>query len=111
MVAAAHVGPKPLPYKSLTAGSLAEAIRFCLSKEVRQSAQNIAKKLNTASGVKNAVRSFHAQLPLKQLRCDILGDQPAVWTYRRKNMEVKLSGVAAEVLARKQKIDQKKLKL
>ncbi|KAH6654803.1 hypothetical protein BKA67DRAFT_592773 [Truncatella angustata] len=86
MVAAAHVGPKPIPYKLLTADGLATAIRFCLSKEVVESARVIAKKLHASSGVKDAVRSFHAQLLLEQLRCDVLSDQPAHLKIDRKKL-------------------------
>lgn len=98
MVAAANVGPKPIPYKSLTADGLAAAIQFCLSEDVVTAAEKISGKLRTSSGVMNAVRSFHAQLPLEQLRCDILRGEPAVWIYKSKNLELRLSGVAAEIL-------------
>lgn len=110
-MAAANVGPKPIPYKSLTADNLAAAIRFCLSKEAIDSARAIAKKLDASSGVKNAVRSFHAKLPLEQLRCDILSDQPAVWIYKSKKTEIKLSGMASQVLSQHHRIEQKKLHL
>lgn len=86
-------------------------MRFCLSPEVKNSAHTISQKLCASSGVTNAVRSFHAQLPLLQLRCDILTDQPAVWSYKYKSLELKLSGMAAEILEKHLKIDRKKLKL
>lgn len=111
MVAAAGVGPNPIPYKALTADSLAAAIRFCFSPEVKNSAQVISQKLCASTGVTNAVRSFHAQLPLGQLRCDILQDQPAVWVWKHKGLKLKLSGIAAEILEKHLKIDRKKLEL
>lgn len=111
MVAAAGVGPNPIPYKFLTADSLATSIQFCLSPEVKKPANTIAQKLRASSGVRNAVRSFHAQLPMVQIRCDILCDQPAVWSYKHRGRELKLSGITAEILAQYLKIDRKKLKL
>ncbi|KAI3391137.1 hypothetical protein diail_7904, partial [Diaporthe ilicicola] len=54
MVAAAHVGPEPIPYKLLTAESLAAAIRFCMSQDVMKSAELLSGKLRTSSGVTNA---------------------------------------------------------
>ncbi|KAF7553273.1 hypothetical protein G7Z17_g3740 [Cylindrodendrum hubeiense] len=110
MAAAANAGPKPLPYKSLDADNLAEAIRFCLREDVVASAQEIAVRMKNESGVRKAAQSFHANLPLVDLPCDILKDRPAVWDYERKGKVVKLSGIAAEVLVDHLKVDRKSLK-
>ncbi|KPM42464.1 Sterol 3-beta-glucosyltransferase UGT80B1 [Neonectria ditissima] len=111
MAAAANAGPRPIPYKALDSDNLAGAIRFCLKEDVVASARTIALKMENESGVKRAAQSFHANLPMVGLPCDILKDRPAVWEYHRKDKVVKLSGVAAEVLFDHLKIDKKHLKL
>ena len=111
MVATANVGPAPIPYKTLNAGKLADAIRFCLSESTRSATWRIAQKICRSSGAEAAVRSFHRNLPVTQLSCDILPDHPAVWVYKKARKEIKLSGLAAEVLYQHLKVDRKSLKL
>ncbi|KAI0914163.1 putative sterol glucosyltransferase [Ustulina deusta] len=111
MVAASGAGPKPIPRQSLAVGNLVEAIRLCLKPETREAAQKIAAKMKTESGVKTAVASFHANLPIRGLECDVLKGQPAVWTYGGKGSQIKLSKVAAEILASRLIIDHKRLKM
>lgn len=111
MAAAANAGPRPIPYKTLDSKKLAEAILFCLKEDVVASAGKIAAKMEKECGVKRAAQSFHANLPMVGLPCDILKDRPAVWTYERKDKVVNLSGVAAEVLVDHLKVDRKHLKL
>lgn len=111
MIARAGAGPKPIPFKSLTAKNLTEAIQFCLTEEAERSAQSIAYNMSRENGVQTAVRSFYRHLPQPDLFCDIIPDQPAVWQYRRKNKTLKISGLAAEILMDHVKIDHKKLEL
>ncbi|KAI0537387.1 putative sterol glucosyltransferase [Xylaria digitata] len=110
-VAASGAGPKPIPQQSLTVDNLVEAIRLCLKPETREAAQRIAAKMKAESGVKTAVASFHANLPVRGLQCDVLKGQTAVWTYRGKGGQIKLSKVAAEILTSHLKIDYKRLKM
>lgn len=111
IVAAANAGPPPIAYKALSSDNLEDAIRFCLGEDIRASVQSIAKKMNQESGVRRAVKAFHAHLPIADLPCDILDNRPAVWKYRRKGKHFKLSGIAAEVLIDHLKVDPKKLRL
>lgn len=113
MVAAAGAGPKPIPHKALNGRNLAEAIRFCLTPEAKESAQMISEKMRTERGVKTAVDSFHRNLPLVRLPCDIQPHRPAVWLYRTSATKrpIKLSDVAAETLIRQNRIERKHLKL
>ncbi|KAF2963190.1 hypothetical protein GQX73_g10384 [Xylaria multiplex] len=110
-VAASGAGPKPIPQQSLTVDNLAEAIRLCLKPETREAAQRIAANMKAESGVKTAVASFHANLPVRGLQCDVLKGQTAVWTYRGKGGQIKLSKVAAEILMSHLIIDHKRLKI
>jgi len=109
MIAAAGAGASPIPFNSLTAQNLAAAIKFCLTPTAAQAAQGISEKMATEDGVKTAVASFHRHLPVLSIPCDILPDQPAVWTYKTPNGVVKLSKLAAELLIQTGRINTKKL--
>ncbi|OCL10385.1 glycosyltransferase family 1 protein [Glonium stellatum] len=111
MIHAAGAGPKPIPFKFLSSQNLAEAISYCLTPEAQISAQDIASKMKTESGVEAAAQSFHANLPLELLQCDILPDRPAVWAYKKGNRPVKLSKLAAEILIEYMEVNEKSLKL
>lgn len=110
MVAAAGAGPKPIPQSSLSVDTLVDAIQFCLTPQAREAAQGIAAKMRTENGVKAAVASFHANLPVRELGCDIIKGQPAAWVYPVKNTRIRLSKVAAEVLASHLMINADRLK-
>ncbi|KFA52308.1 hypothetical protein S40293_00619 [Stachybotrys chartarum IBT 40293] len=105
MVAAAGAGPAPIPHKSLDVDRLVEAIRYCLTPQATRAAEGIARKMRSESGVKQAVASFHANLPRETLECDIVKGQPAAWIYSRGRTHLKLSKVATEVLSSHLKID------
>ena len=110
MIAAAGAGPKPIHHKNLTAENLGEAIRFIITPEAAHAAQQIALRMATENGVKTAVQSFHRNLPRQSIRCDLMPHLPAVWTYKISSKRtIKLSKLAAEVLADHLKIDGKKL--
>ncbi|KAG2168847.1 hypothetical protein JADG_008586 [Aureobasidium aubasidani] len=110
MIAAVGAGPKPIQHKSLTAENLSEAIRFLTTPEAAHAAQQIALRMATENGVRTAVQSFHRNLPRQRIRCDLMPHLPAVWTYKVSSKRtIKLSKLAAEVLADHLKIDGKKL--
>jgi hypothetical protein len=98
MVAAAGAGPKPIPQKRLSSENLAQAIEFCLDEAASTAATAVSRKMQSEFGVQQAVESFHANLPLSQLRCHILKDQPAAWSYGTGDKEVHLSKLAAHIL-------------
>ncbi|KAI2893061.1 CAZyme family GT1 [Aspergillus niger] len=109
MVAAAGAGPTPIPYKELTVDKLANGIQYCLSEQARMSAVAIAAKMQSEAGVKAAVASFHRNLPLKCLQCDLDPHLPAVWSFSQNRRKLKLSKIAAEVLIANGLIDAKHL--
>ncbi|RYP35088.1 hypothetical protein DL767_003993 [Monosporascus sp. MG133] len=98
MVAAAGGGPRPIPQRQLNSDNLAEAIRFCLRPETAVAADSLGAQMRSESGVKAAVESFHAHLPVEELRCDILSNRAAAWTFKKRKTRVKLSKLAAEIL-------------
>jgi hypothetical protein len=96
MVAAAGAGPPPIPHKLLDSSNLAQAISFCLTPEAMAAAHEISLQMSAESGVRAAAQSFHANLPLEMIQCDVLPYLPAAWQHKR--LPIKLSKVAAQVL-------------
>ncbi|KAJ5699402.1 hypothetical protein N7536_002415 [Penicillium majusculum] len=111
MVAAAGAGPAPIPHQELNADILAEGIRYCFTKQAITAASEIAVKMASETGVQAAVSSFHSHLPLERLSCDVCPRVPAVWSYSTRNINVKLSKVAAATLVAQTLINPKRLKL
>ena len=111
MVAAAGAGPQPIPHRSLDANKLADAILYCLRPESLSAAENISITMQTETGVKTAVESFHRNLPLDKMRCHMLPDEPAVWTYKKSlTKPLQLSKTAAQILVDQLRIEPKSLK-
>lgn len=109
MISAAGAGPDPIPYKQLNKPKLVNAIRYCLTPEVTEAAQDVANKMMHDRGVQAAVASFHKRLP-RMTECDVLPEFPASWTYMKGKRQVHLSKVAAEILAENNALDPAKLK-
>lgn len=99
MCAAAGAGPTPIPQKELTADTLSEAIRYCLSEEAAIAATAIAQKMQNETGVEIAVQSFHQRLPLKSVACDLMPHLPATFHFKKGKNEIKLSSLAAELIS------------
>ncbi|KAK1142203.1 hypothetical protein N8T08_008129 [Aspergillus melleus] len=111
MVATAGAGPTPIPYKELTVDALAAGIQYCLSKQAAEAASAIAHKMSSESGILDAVSSFHRNLPLERLPCDLYPSQPAVWSVSvpKSRQRLKISKFAAETLVADGLIDKKNL--
>ncbi|KAL4936541.1 hypothetical protein BDV06DRAFT_227814 [Aspergillus oleicola] len=109
LIAASGAGPKPTPYGSVNATNLAEAIRFCWQPKTQHAAQIIASRMQHESGVKAAVDSFHRNLPVDQMQCNVLPDRVATWTC--KSPPLRLSKLAAQVLVEHLRVDRTKLQL
>jgi hypothetical protein len=110
MVANAGAGPNPIPHTEITVENLSEAIRYCLSQEAATAAAIIANKMASEVGVPAAVQSFHKQLPLERIPCDLISNEPAVWSFSKSKFSIKLSKIAAEILISTKSIDSKHLK-
>lgn len=104
MVANAGAGPRPIPHASLSTENLSAAIQFCLTPEAASAAQGIAVKMQAESGVTEAVKSFHRNLPLDRMCCEILGDQVAVWNYKKGKQSLKLSKAVVQTLIENSRI-------
>lgn len=109
MVAAAGAGPAPIPYKKLSVEALSQGIQYCLTEQVATAASAIAIKMSSEAGVRAAVSSFHRNLPLERLQCDLYPGQPAVWSFAKGRRKIKISKIAAEMLVTERLIDRKSL--
>ncbi|CAG8384820.1 unnamed protein product [Penicillium salamii] len=95
MVKATGAGPEPIPYKALTTEKLVDAITFCLEPTTAAVARRIGDQINQENGVRAAVNSFHAHLPRRDMECDLIPGEPAVWKFKKGRRIVKLSKIAA----------------
>ena len=109
MVASAGAGSHPIPHAELDPDILAAAIQFCLTPEAASAAQDIAVKMQAESGVSAAVESFHRNLHLDRMRCSIIPDQVAQWTYTTAK-SLHLSRPAVNILMEHNRIDAKQIK-
>lgn len=111
MVAKAGAGPRPIPHQELTVDLLAEALQYLVSQEAAIAAVGLASKMRSETGVQAAVRSFHKQLPLEHIQCQVIPTEPATWVYTKSKHPMRLSKVAAEILVSSAKVDVKELKM
>ncbi|KAK7721810.1 hypothetical protein SLS57_005159 [Botryosphaeria dothidea] len=109
MVARAGAGPEPIPYKQLTSENLAEAIQHALKPTSQERAHELAAKINQEKGCDVGAQSFHQQLKVDELRCSVIPNRAAVW--RVKRTKIRLSALAAVVLANENIISFSDLKL
>ncbi|PTB37786.1 uncharacterized protein TrAFT101_005335 [Trichoderma asperellum] len=109
MIARAKAGPDPIPYKSLTAENLAEAIKFCLKPETQDQAKALGFKIREEDGTEVGSRSFHNHLDIDSLRCSVAPSRAAAW--RLKRTKVRLSPLVAAVLVKQGLLKYTDLKL
>ncbi|KAF3481144.1 uncharacterized protein GIQ15_03903 [Arthroderma uncinatum] len=95
IVAEAGAGPPPIPYKRLTAESLAAAIVSALEPETVLNAERLGRHIQGESGVKLGATSFHNHLDPASLRCMLIHNLPAVWCIRNTNIRLSALAVAA----------------
>ncbi|KAH9211503.1 hypothetical protein DL95DRAFT_341666 [Leptodontidium sp. 2 PMI_412] len=114
MVARAGAGPSPIPFKDLSAESLAAGILEALKPETLERAKELGNRIREEKGCEAGAASFHAQMDVNSLRCTMMPSRVAVWqvnTKGSKNSNIKLSAFAATVLGDEGLIDVNQLKL
>ncbi|KAH7138489.1 hypothetical protein B0J11DRAFT_16631 [Dendryphion nanum] len=111
MVAAAGAGPMPIPQRELNTEILSQAINYCLSNEAVVAAAGIARKMQSEVGVETAARSFHRNLPITNMLCDVNPNLPAAFCFSKGKDKIKLSALAAEVVLARNPTDAKHLTL
>jgi UDP:flavonoid glycosyltransferase YjiC (YdhE family) len=109
MIARAGAGPKPIPYKDLTADQLAAAIEEALKPESLERAAELSDKIKQEKGSEDGAKSFHKQLQVDSLRCVLYPKLPAAW--RVKRTDIRISALAATVLGNEGLLDFGDLKL
>ena len=109
MVARAGAGPRPIPFKTLTAFNLATAISAALKPAMLQNAKLLGAKIKQEQGAEVGMKIFHDRLPLAVMNCSIAPHRVAVWRVRKKS--IKLSAVAATVLRKEGLLNFENLKL
>jgi UDP:flavonoid glycosyltransferase YjiC (YdhE family) len=98
MIARAGAGPKPIPYKKLTAESLAEQLRKALAPETAIKAKELGKEMVTEQGSDLGAKYFHDGLDAN-MACALLPGRVAAWRLKRTN--ILLSTKAAAILSRR----------
>ncbi|KFY94399.1 hypothetical protein V500_03298 [Pseudogymnoascus sp. VKM F-4518 (FW-2643)] len=111
MVAAAGAGPRPIAYRALNVPKLSAAIRMCLAPETANAVKSIAARMRHENGVKEAAQSFHRNLPIETMKCDIMEGENAIWLWNKKGKVIKMSDRAAFLLLRSKKINAKDLEM
>ena len=109
MTARAGAGPYPVPYKDLNSDKLANSIKEALKPESLGRAAELAKKIRSEDGTEAGAQSFHRQLKLEAVRCNLYPQRPAVW--RVKRTDIRLSALAATVLGNEGLVNFSDLKL
>jgi hypothetical protein len=76
-----------------------------------RAAAAIAQKMQDERGVEAAVRSFHKNLPIKDMSCDVLPHLPATFCFGKGKGKTKVSSMVAEILVDQAPKEVKHLKL
>ncbi|EFQ27364.1 glycosyltransferase family 28 domain-containing protein [Colletotrichum graminicola] len=96
MIARAGAGPAPVPFKEMTAETLASSITFALKPEVQVAVQQMAQRIAEEDGAGDTARGIQERLAIDTMRCDICPERLAVW--RHKKTGAHLSGFAVTCL-------------
>ena len=100
MVARAGAGPEPVPFKKMTAESLAASITFALKPEVQEGAQKMAQDIKKEDGARGMVNKFQQRCVIEGLtQCELCPGRLANWVHKKTKR--KLSGFAVACLVRK----------
>lgn len=96
MLARAGAGPMPIPFKDMTAESLAESIEFALKPEVQKAAQKMSQQIAQENGAQDTADDIQDRLKIDQLRCDVCPERLATWVHKK--TDAHLSGFAVACL-------------
>jgi hypothetical protein len=109
MIARAGAGPVPVPFKQMTAESLAKSITFALQDSVKVAVQKMAESIAEEDGSGDTMRDFEQRLDIDGMRCHVCPERLAIW--RDKQTGAHLSGFAATALVDQKILDVKDLRL
>lgn len=77
MVARAGAGPSPIPNKELTAQGLANAVLEALKPGILERAKDLGERIREENGCEAGAASFHTQMNIDKLRCQMAPTRPA----------------------------------
>ncbi|KAK1992893.1 glycosyltransferase family 28 domain-containing protein [Colletotrichum falcatum] len=83
MIARAGAGPAPVPFKEMTAETLASSIAFALRPEVQVAVRRMAQRIAEEDGAGDTARDIQERLALDTMRCDVCPERLAVWRHRK----------------------------
>ncbi|KIW01832.1 uncharacterized protein PV09_06683 [Verruconis gallopava] len=109
MIAKAGAGPAPVPFKKMTAESLAESITYALKPEVKKAVQAMADQIASENGARDTATDINERLDVSDFRCDLFPDKLAVWLHKKTGSQ--LSGMAASSLIQNHVIKYNELKV
>ncbi|KAI5459459.1 hypothetical protein BGZ63DRAFT_361259 [Mariannaea sp. PMI_226] len=109
MIARAGAGPTPVPFKDMTAESLAASIKFALKTEVQEAVRDMAEQIAEEDGAGDAAADIQGRLDIDQYRCDLCPERLAIWRHKRTG--ARLSGFAVCCLVSRGILDAKEMKL
>ncbi|KIX09549.1 uncharacterized protein Z518_00629 [Rhinocladiella mackenziei CBS 650.93] len=98
IVAQTGAGPRPIPYKALTAKALAAAISQALLPPMVATARCLSDQIRHEHGCETGAEIFHAKLPLSKLRCSVVPHHAAIWKVKR--TQIRLCSLAATTLCK-----------
>ncbi|KAI0133778.1 glycosyltransferase family 28 domain-containing protein [Xylariales sp. AK1849] len=94
MIAAAGAGPVPVPFKEMTADSLAASITFALKPDVRSAAKELAVHIAEEDGAYDAAKDIQDRLDIDSMRCKICPDRLASWKHKKTGIHLSNFAVA-----------------
>ncbi|KAM0324920.1 hypothetical protein ACHAQA_007886 [Verticillium albo-atrum] len=97
MIARAGAGPTPVPFKAMTAESLAASITFALQPEVQVAAQVMAEHIEEEDGAGDTARDFQDRLNIDTMRCDVCPERMAIWRHKKTNAHLSSFAVCSLV--------------
>jgi UDP:flavonoid glycosyltransferase YjiC (YdhE family) len=103
MIYRAGAGPRPIPFKMLSAAALADAITAALKLDIQRMARELGDRVRREHGSETGVRSFHDRLPIPVIDCALVRGRVAVWQLRKR--PIRLSAMAAVVLKKEGLLD------
>lgn len=107
MVSKSGAGPPPIPGKRINVNDLVEAFKFVHEPATRAAAQELGVALQKENGCEAAVQSFHANLPLNEMRSSL---EPSFCArFRLNNYCLQISRPVAQVLVAAGAIDESEL--
>ncbi|KAF2854031.1 glycosyltransferase family 1 protein [Plenodomus tracheiphilus IPT5] len=109
MIARAGAGPKPIPYKLMTAETLASSIKSALKDDVRIACEKMAAQIAAEDGATETVKAIEDRLKIDDMRCHVCPERLAVWLDKKTGAH--LSGMAVCLLAEKGLVHPQRLRL